>query len=166
MHIHKVLDTLDITRPGDYEKIEYLKRWSWQLTVSPHWDTAMRQRRESWQRQSQMRSRKELLQIAGTCDQVQEKPARTLRKEIQSMVQANRPVFSWSRMQQATTRTRISIFTHFIRQISRLAVDRGRVQELLDCLWLNSLSSACSGSGNRTVSASYPMFQNVCCGGG
>lgn len=24
-HIHKVLDTLDITRPGDYEKIEYLK---------------------------------------------------------------------------------------------------------------------------------------------
>ena len=81
-----MLDTLDITRPGDYEKIEYLKA----MELAADGISALGHRyaaeAKSWQRQSRMRSaEKELLQIAKTCDQVPEKPARTFHEAIQSM---------------------------------------------------------------------------------
>jgi len=121
-HIHKVLDTLDITRPGDYEKIEYLKA----MELAADGISALGHRyarRESWQRQSRMRSAEK------NCYRLQ-RPAIRFRKNRRvpsarrfSRCIFTRPVFSWSRMQQATTRdVWISIFTHFIRQISRLAV--------------------------------------------
>ena len=83
-HIHKVLDTLDITRPGDYEKIEYLKAMELAADgISALGHRYAAEARKLAEAEPDEKRRKELLQIAKTCDQVPEKPARTFREAIQ-----------------------------------------------------------------------------------
>ena len=119
----KVLDTLDITRPGDYEKIEYLKAMELAADgISALGHRYAAEARKLAEAEPDEKRRKNCYRLQG--------PAIRFRKNRRvpsarrfSRCIFTRPVFSWSRMQQATTRdVWISIFTHFIRQISRLAV--------------------------------------------
>ena len=77
--------TLDITKPGHYEKIQYLRALSLVADGIKH--LAKRYAAEA-RRLAEMevdhKRKKELLEIAEICERVPEKPARTFKEAIQS----------------------------------------------------------------------------------
>ena len=167
-HIHKVLDTLDITRPGDYEKIEYLKAMELAADgISALGHRYAAEARKLAEAEPDEKRRKELLQIAGTCDQVPEKPARTFREAIQSMYIYQTCIF----MEQNAASYNPGRMDQYLYPFYKADIEAGRLteeeaQELLDCLWVK-FSEQCLFQDQVTAqfSAGYPMFQNVCCGG-
>ncbi|MGL6201799.1 MAG: pyruvate formate lyase family protein [Lachnospiraceae bacterium] len=82
--IAKVKSTLDITIPDDYEKIVYLQALSY--CADGLRQLGKRYSAEALRLANMEKDearKKELLQIAETCDRVPEKPARTFREAIQ-----------------------------------------------------------------------------------
>lgn len=166
--IKEVRDTLDITRPGEYAKLEYLKA----LDLAADGVTILSKRYAAEARgmaalEKNEQRRQELLDIAATCDQVPEKPARTFREAIQSMyiyqncifMEQNAASYNPGRMDQY-------LYPYYKADIEAGRITKDRAQELLDCLWVK-LSEQCLFQDEITAkfSAGYPMFQNVCAGG-
>ena len=160
--------TLDITRPGDYEKLVYLKA----QTMSAEGIIKLSKRysaealRLAGQEQNEIR-KAELLEIADVCSRVPEKPARTFREAIQSFYFYQTCIF----MEQNAASYNPGRMDQYLYPFYKADIDAGRItpdeaQELLDCLWVK-FSEPCLFQDETTAkySAGYPMFQNLCVGG-
>lgn len=111
--------------------------------------------------------RAELQEIARVCRQVPAHPARTLHEAIQSFwfihliiqIESNGHSISPGRFDQY-------MFPFFQADLAEGRLDRPRVQELLDCLWIkfNEVLKLRDKTSSRGFGG-YPMFQNLIVGG-
>ena len=166
--IEKVKEGLDITKPGHYEKIVYLKA----LTISANAvvKLAKRYAREALKLAADETDpvrKSELTLIATICDRVPEKPARTFREALQALyfyqicifMEQNAASYNPGRMDQY-------LYPYYKADLEAGRITEDEAQELLDCLWVK-FSEPCLFQDAVTAqySAGYPMFQNVCVGG-
>lgn len=166
--IHNVISKLDITAPGDYKKITYLRALLYiteglrQLGKRYSAKAAAMAKAEANPRRKQ-----ELLQIAKVCDHVPEHPARTFHEAIQSMFFLHTCVY----MEHESASYNPGCFDQYMYPFYKADIEAGRIteeqaQELLDCLWVK-FSEPCLFQDATTArySAGYPLFQNLCVGG-
>lgn len=166
--IADVKSTLDITIPDDYEKIVYLQALSY--CADGLRQLGKRYSAEALRLANMEKNetrKKELLQIAETCDRVPEKPARTFREAIQSMyfyqisifMEHNAASYNPGRLDQYT-------YPFYKADLEAGRITPDEAQELLDCTWVK-FSEQCLLQDATTArySAGYPMFQNLCAGG-
>ena len=166
--IEKVRDELDITKPGHYEKIVYLKA----LTISANAVVKLAKRYAAEalklaEKETDKVRKEELTLIATTCDRVPQKPARTFREALQALyfyqicifMEQNAASYNPGRMDQY-------LYPYYKADIEARRITPDEAQELLDCLWVK-FSEPCLFQDAVTAqySAGYPMFQNVCVGG-
>ena len=166
--IEETRATLDITKPGHYEKMTYLRA----LTITAEGIVTMSKRyvaeaKRLAAEESDLQRKAELLEIAEVCDRVPEKPARTFREAIQALyfyqtcifMEQNAASYNPGRMDQY-------LYPYYKADIEAGRLTEEQAQELLDCLWVK-FSEPCLFQDAVTAhySAGYPMFQNVCVGG-
>lgn len=166
--IEKVRDSLDITKPGHYEKLVYLRALS--LSADGVVKQAKRYSAEALrlaQEEKDPKRKEELMTIAAVCDRVPEKPARTFREALQSFYLYHICIF----MEQNAASYNPGRMDQYLYPFYKKDLDEGRItpaeaQELLDCLWVK-FSEPCLFQDAVTAkfSAGYPMFQNICVGG-
>ncbi len=167
-HVDRVRESLDITRPGDYEKMVYLR--AVRIAAEGIVELAHRYAREAERLAMETEDpqrKKELLGIAEVCCHVPEHPARTFQEAIQAMylyqccliMEQNAASYNPGRLDQY-----LYPYYKADREAGRITEDEA--QELLDCLWVK-FSEPCLFQDAVTAqySAGYPMFQNVCAGG-
>lgn len=166
--IAKVRDSLDITKPGHYEKLVYLKALSYSADGLRQLGKryAAEAKRLAGLEENAVR-KQELLDIAEVCDRVPEKPARTFREALQSLyfyqisifMEQNAASYNPGRMDQY-------LYPYYKADLEAGCITPDEAQELLDCMWVK-FSEQCLLQDGVTArySAGYPMFQNVCVGG-
>ena len=166
--IEAVRASLDITRPGDYEKLTYLRA----LDLAADGIAALAGRYAAEARrladlETDTKRQQELWDIAEACDQVPAKPARTFREAIQSFYIYHTCIF----MEQNAASYNPGRMDQYLYPFYKADLEAGRItpdeaQELLDCLWVK-FSEPCLFQDAVTAkfSAGYPMFQNICVGG-
>ncbi len=160
--------TLDLTKPGDYEKDYYLK--SLLIVAEGIKELAQRYAKEADRLASaeeDAKRRDELLEIAQVCRNVPANPARTFREALQALyfyqvcifMEQNAASYNPGRMDQY-----LLSFYKEDRESGRISQEEA--QELLGCLWVK-FSEPCLFQDAVTAefAAGYPMFQNVCVGG-
>lgn len=159
---------LDITVPGDYEKIYYLDAM---LIVADGIKILSNRYADEAERLAELETnpvrKNELLEIASICRHVPENPARTFREALQSLyiyqisiiMEQNAASYNPGRMDQY-------LYPFYKADIEAGRITNEEVQELLDCLWIK-FSETCLFQDAITAeyAAGYPMFQNVCVGG-
>ncbi|MGL5512896.1 MAG: pyruvate formate lyase family protein, partial [Sporomusa sp.] len=166
--IAEVRDTLDITKPGHYEKLVYLKALGYCADgirqLSKRYAAEARRLAES---EKNPVRKQELLSIAAICDSVPEKPARTFREALQALYFYQISIF----MEQNAASYNPGRMDQYLYPYYKADLEAGRItsdeaQELLNCLWVK-FSEQCLLQDGVTArySAGYPMFQNVCVGG-
>jgi formate C-acetyltransferase len=166
--IAEVRETLDITEPGHYEKIVYLKALGYCADgirrLSKRYSEEARHLAES---EEDLARKQELIDIANVCDRVPEKPARTFREALQALYFYQISIF----MEQNAASYNPGRMDQYLWPFYKEDLEAGRItpdeaQELLDCLWVK-FSEQCLFQDAVTArySAGYPMFQNVCVGG-
>lgn len=160
--------TLDITIPGDYEKLVYLRALAYCADGLRQLGRryAAEARRLANLEQNETR-KQELLAIAAVCDHVPEKPARTFQEALQSMYFYQISIF----MEHNAASYNPGRMDQYLYPFYQADLEAGRItpdaaQELLDCTWVK-FSEQCLLQDATTArySAGYPMFQNVCVGG-
>lgn len=166
--IEETRATLDITKPGHYEKLTYLRA----LEISADGIIQLSKRYAAEARrlaglETDEARKQELLEIAEVCDRVPEKPARTFREAIQSLYFYQICIF----MEQNAASYNPGRMDQYLYPYYKADLEAGRItpeaaQELLDCLWVK-FSEPCLFQDATTAkfSAGYPMFQNLCVGG-
>ncbi|MDO4289566.1 MAG: formate C-acetyltransferase/glycerol dehydratase family glycyl radical enzyme [Eubacterium sp.] len=166
--IEAVKATLDITRPGDYDKLTYLRALSLAaegiVTLAHRYaDEALRLSQET----DDPKRRAELEKIAEICAWVPEKPARSFQEAIQAFYIYHICIF----MEQNAASYNPGRMDQYLYPFYKTDLEAGRItedeaQELLDCLWVK-FSEPCLFQDAVTAkfSAGYPMFQNLCVGG-
>ncbi len=166
--IEETRATLDITKPGHYDKLVYLRALSLSadgiVQLSKRYAVEARRLAE---KETDAKRMAELLQIAEICDRVPEKPARTFREAVQSFyfyqtcifMEQNAASYNPGRMDQY-------LYPFYQADIAAGRITQDEAQELLDCLWVK-FSEPCLFQDEVTAkfSAGYPMFQNICVGG-
>ena len=109
----------------------------------------------------------ELLQIAEICRRVPAKPARTFQEAVQAawfihlitQIESNGHSFSMGRFDQYT-------FPHYSADLQAGRIDRIRVLEILEQLWLKLFSVIKIRPWSHTrFGIGYPTYQNVTIGG-
>ncbi|MGM0168918.1 choline trimethylamine-lyase [Enterococcus sp. AZ135] len=166
--ISEVRATLDITKPGHYDKLTYLRALEYSadgvLQLSKRYAAEAVRLSEA---EADPKRKEELLEIAKICKHVPEKPARTFREAIQSLYFYQTCIF----MEQNAASYNPGRMDQYLYPFYKADVEAGdlteeQAQELLDCLWVK-FSEPCLFQDEVTAqfSAGYPMFQNVCVGG-
>ncbi len=166
--IEETRKTLDITEPGHYEKLVYLKALS--LSADGVIQLSKRYSAEA-ARLAELEEnpvrKAELQTISEICDRVPEKPARTFREAIQAFYLYHICIF----MEQNAASYNPGRMDQYLYPFYKADLEAGRIteeeaQELLDCLWVK-FSEPCLFQDEVTAkfSAGYPMFQNICVGG-
>ncbi len=167
-HIADVRATLDITKPGHYEKLTYLRAMDMAadgiVILAKRYAAEARRLAEQ---EADPTRKAELLQIAETCEWVPEHPARTFREAIQSfyfyqisiIMEQNAASYNPGRMDQY-------LYPYYKADLEAGRITEDQAQELLECLWVK-FSEPCLFQDAVTAkfSAGYPMFQNLCVGG-
>ncbi|SHF22116.1 glycyl radical protein [Lactonifactor longoviformis] len=166
--IEETRAALDITKPGHYEKMVYLRALS--LSADGVIQLARRYSAEASRmaENETVKTRKEeLLSIAEICRRVPEKPAETFREALQSFYIYHTCIF----MEQNAASYNPGRMDQYLYPFYKADLEAGRItpqeaQELLDCLWVK-FSEPCLFQDEKTAqySAGYPMFQNICVGG-
>lgn len=166
--IAEVRATLDLTEPGHYEKLTYLKA----LDICADGITLLGKRyaaeaRRLAEQETDSVRKAELLRIAETCEWVPEHPARNFREAVQSMylyqccifMEHNAASYNPGRMDQY-------LYPYYKKDLEEGNLTEDEAQEILDCLWVK-FSEPCLFQDAVTAqySAGYPLFQNVTCGG-
>jgi len=159
---------LDMTVPGDYERLTYLKALKLAgegiIALSKRYAAEARRQAEE---QDDPARKKELEEIAEICERVPEYPARTFREAVQAMYFYQICIF----MEQNAASYNPGRMDQYLYPFYKADLEAGRIteeeaQEVLDCLWIK-FSEPCLFQDETTAkfSAGYPMFQNVCVGG-
>lgn len=159
---------LDMTVPGDYEKITYLDA----LLISGEGIIALAERysveaARLAECESDPVRKRELLEISRICSKVPARPAETFHEAIQSFyfyqicifMEQNAASYNPGRMDQY-------LYPFYKADIESKRLDQDRAQELLNCLWVK-FAEPCLFQDKTTAefAAGYPMFQNVTVGG-
>ncbi len=159
---------LDITKPGHYETLTYLRA----LTITAEGIVTLSKRyvaeaKRMAAEESDPQRKAELLEIAEVCDRVPEKPARTFREALQALyfyqtcifMEQNAASYNPGRMDQY-------LYPYYKADIEAGRLTEEQAQELLDCLWVK-FSEPClfQDATSARYSAGYPLFQNLCVGG-
>ncbi len=159
---------LDPTDPEDHQRQTYLQA----LLVAAEGVVTLAERYAAEARRlageaASPRRRAELQAIAGICDRVPARPARTFREAVQSLylyhvclfMEQNAASYNPGRLDQI-------LFPFYAADLNEGRITPEECQEVLDCLWVK-FSEPCLFQDARTaeVAAGYNMFQNVCCGG-
>lgn len=166
--IHDAMDSMDITAPGDYKKLKYLKSL---LFVTDGLRQLGRRYSEKASALAEItadpKRRQELRKIAEVCAWVPEHPARTFHEAIQSMFFLHTCVY----MEHESASYNPGCFDQYMYPFYKADIEAGRItegeaQELLDCLWVK-FSEPClfQDATSARYSAGYPLFQNLCVGG-
>ena len=160
--------TLDITKPGHYQELVYLRALA--LSADGVIQLGKRYSAEALrlsELEKDQKRKAELLEIADICSRVPEKPARTFREALQSFYIYHTCIF----MEQNAASYNPGRMDQYLYPFYQADIEAGRItpdqaQELLDCLWVK-FSEPCLFQDEVTAkfSAGYPMFQNVCVGG-
>ncbi|MCI2062847.1 MAG: formate C-acetyltransferase/glycerol dehydratase family glycyl radical enzyme [Eubacteriaceae bacterium] len=166
--IAEVEKTLDVTVPGDFEKMDYLRALRYCADGLRQLGKRYSAEAKRMAEEEQDPQRKaELLKISEVCGRVPEKPARTFWEAIQSMYIYQIAIF----MEHQSASYNPGALDQYLYPYYKADIEAGRLtedeaQELLDCLWVK-FSNQCIFQDQDTAkfSAGYPMFQNVCCGG-
>ena len=159
---------LDITKPGHYDKLTYLRALALSaegiIALSKRYATEAIRQAET---EKDEKRKAELLTISEICQRVPEKPARTFREALQAFYFYQICIF----MEQNAASYNPGRMDQYLYPFYKADIEAGRInpdeaQELLDCLWVK-LSEPCLFQDEVTArySAGYPMFQNVCVGG-
>ncbi|MGM0216792.1 glycyl radical protein [Enterococcus sp. AZ109] len=159
---------LDITVPGDYEKQVYLDA----LLISMEGIEILAGRYAKKagklaEGEADPQRKKELMNIAATCERVPKYPARNFHEALQSLyfyqialfMEQNAASYNPGRMDQY-------LYPFYQKDLTEGRITEEQAQELLDCLWVK-FSETCLFQDAETAefAAGYPMFQNVCVGG-
>ncbi|WP_329886353.1 glycyl radical protein [Pseudoramibacter faecis] len=166
--IAEVEKTLDVTVPGDFEKLDYLRALKYTTeglrTLGERYGAEARRLAAL---EGDPKRKAELTKIADICARVPAKPARTFWEAIQSMYLYQIAIF----MEHQSASYNPGSIDQYLYPYYKADLEAGRItedeaQELLDCLWVK-FSNQCIFQDQETArfSAGYPMFQNVCCGG-
>lgn len=166
--IGETKESLDATRPGDYEKEVYLDAL---LIVAEGMSTlAERYALEAdrmQENETDPRRKRELEEIAAICRHVPTKPARTFHEALQSFyfyqififMEQNAAAYNPGRFDQY-------MYPFYRRDIEAERLTPEKAQEFLDCLWVK-FSEQClfQDAKSAEYASGYPMFQNLCAGG-
>lgn len=160
-------EALDLTRPESIDKYVFYNAVLIVIdavkTYSGRFAALAREKAAS----ADVRRRKELLQMAEICDKVPYQPAETFREAVQSVwfiqlilqIESNGHSLSYGRFDQY-------MFPYFRHDIDAGLMTEGEVVELLDNLWVKTLTVNKVRSQAHTLSsAGSPMYQNVTIGG-
>ncbi len=166
--IDEVDATLDITKAGDYERIQYLR--SLRLVAEGLTRLSKRYSEEAMrlaELTDDENRKNELIQISEICSRVPEKPARNFREAIQSfylyhiclMMEQNAASYNPGRLDQY-------LYPFYKADLEAGKITEEEAQELIDCLWVK-FSEPCIFQDAQTArySAGYPTFQNLTVGG-
>lgn len=161
-------DKLDMTVPGDYEKITYLD--SLLISGEAIISLANRYSEEAARLagvETDLQRKEELLEISRICAKVPAYPAETFHEAIQAFylyqicifMEQNAASYNPGRMDQY-------FYPFFKADMEAGRLTEERAQELLNCLWVK-FSEPCLFQDKITAefAAGYPMFQNVTVGG-
>jgi len=162
------LASLDAAIPEHYDKIVYLNAL---LIVCDGMITLSRRYAQLAEKmaikEKNRRRAAELEKIAGVCQQVIAKPARTFWEAVQSSwfyqiclhMELNAPSYNVGRLDQI-------LYPYYKKDIEEGGLAKKEAQELLECLWVK-YSEVCRLNSwwYAMYSAGYCPFQNVCTGG-
>jgi len=166
--IKETKQSLDPTRPGDYEKEIYLDALliaaEGMITLAERYAIEAERLLES---ETNPQRKKELQEIAKNCRHVPAKPARTFYEALQSfyfyqiflLMEQNAAAYNPGRFDQY-------MYPFYKQDIEAGRITPEKAQELLDCLWVK-FSEPClfQDAKSAEYSSGYPMFQNLCAGG-
>lgn len=166
--IGEARESLDATRPGDYEKEVYLDALlivaEGMSTLAERYALEADRLQES---ETDPRRKRELEEIAAICRHVPTKPARTFHEALQSFYFYQIFIF----MEQNAAAYNPGRFDQYMYPFYRRDIESGRLtpekaQEFLDCLWVK-FSEQClfQDAKSAEYASGYPMFQNLCAGG-
>lgn len=119
------------------------------------------------EKQTDASRKQELLQIASICEHVPYKPAQSFREAVQSVwfiqlilqIESNGHSLSYGRFDQY-------MYPYYMHDKEAGFISDEEVVELLDCLWIKTLTINKVRSQAHTLSsAGSPMYQNVTIGG-
>lgn len=161
-------ESLDATRPGDYEKEIYLDSLlvvaEGMVTLAERY--ALEADRLAAEEKDGTR-RRELQKIAENCRRVPARPARTFHEALQSFYFYQIFIF----MEQNAAAYNPGRMDQYMYPFYRADLEAGRItpdeaQELLDCLWVK-FSEQClfQDAKSAEYASGYPMFQNLSAGG-
>lgn len=163
-----LLDALDMTDPDSVDKRIFYKAVL--VVIEAVHTFALRYSglaRKLADQQTDASRKQELLQIASICEHVPYEPAHSFREAIQSVwfiqlilqIESNGHSLSYGRFDQY-------MYPYYIHDKEAGLISDEEVVELLDCLWIKTLTINKVRSQAHTLSsAGSPMYQNVTIGG-
>lgn len=164
----ELLSSLDMTDPDSIDKRVFYKAV---LTVIEAVHTfALRYSKlalELAQKENDAERKQELLQMSEICKNVPYQPAHSFKEAIQSVwfiqlilqIESNGHSLSYGRFDQY-------MYPYYQKDIDENKITDEEVLELLDCLWIKTLTINKVRSQAHTLSsAGSPMYQNVTIGG-
>lgn len=164
----KLLEELDLTDPDAIDKRVFYKAV---LTVIEAVHTfALRYSalaKQLSEKETDLKRKAELLQMSEICKNVPYLPAQSFKEAVQSVwfiqlilqIESNGHSLSYGRFDQY-------MYPYYINDINADLITKEEALELLDCLWIKTLTINKVRSQAHTLSsAGSPMYQNVTIGG-
>ena len=162
------INHLDITDPGDYAKLPFLKaaviadraviKWAGRFAALAREKAAVEQNGER---------KGELEQIADTCDRVPAEPARNFREALQvvAFIMASVQIES-NGVSIGTGRLDQYCFPYYEKDLKEGVISKDQALELLECLWLKVAESNRAAPEVLTYAHNgYPFWIQVPIGG-
>lgn len=166
--INKRIESLDISIPGNFEKVIYLKAL---VTICDGMDILAKRyaalAEEMARKENQPQRKAELEKMAVMCRQVPMNPARNFHEALQSlwlyhvcgMMEYADSSYNPGRMDQY-------LYPYYKKDIEEGKLVKEQAQELLECLWVkfSEIMYLVDEDFARFVPG-YARFQNIACGG-
>ncbi len=166
--VKELLNSLDLTKPDAIDQRIFYKAV---LTVIEGVHTFANRysllAKEMSEKETDLNRKKELLEISDICSRVPYYPANSFNEAVQSVwfiqlilqIESNGHSLSYGRFDQY-------MYPYYKKDVEEGKITDDEVLELLDCLWIKTLTINKVRSQAHTLSsAGSPMYQNVTIGG-
>ncbi len=166
--VKELLNSLDLTKPDAIDQRIFYKAV---LTVIEGVHTFANRysllAKEMSEKETDLNRKKELLEISDICSRVPYYPANSFKEAVQSVwfiqlilqIESNGHSLSYGRFDQY-------MYPYYKKDVEERKITDDEVLELLDCLWIKTLTINKVRSQAHTLSsAGSPMYQNVTIGG-
>ncbi len=166
--VKELLNSLDLTKPDAIDQRIFYKAV---LTVIEGVHTFANRysllAKEMSEKETDLNRKKELLEISDICSRVPYYPANSFKEAVQSVwfiqlilqIESNGHSLSYGRFDQY-------MYPYYKKDVEEGKITDDEVLELLDCLWIKTLTINKVRSQAHTLSsAGSPMYQNVTIGG-
>ncbi len=166
--VKKLLDELDLADPDAIDKRVFYKAVLTVIEgVHTFADRYSKLAKEMSEKETDPSRKEELLEISDICSKVPYEPASSFKEAIQSVwfiqlilqIESNGHSLSYGRFDQY-------MYPYYKKDHDENKITDEEVLELLDCLWIKTLTVNKVRSQSHTLSsAGSPMYQNVTIGG-